>query len=83
MSVVDILMDTNKKLQKDTQEVFGRYNWRIDIERELKELGYSPFFEDCDEKIYQNTKCFDVLLYVDWINGGYSIYNRTVKSDIN
>ncbi len=73
-----------KLLQKETQQIFERFTWRDDIEEGLKDIGWKELFGDPDEKIYQNPKkTFELLLYVDWINGIYSLYIRTVKEAIN
>ena len=73
-----------KLLQKETQDIFQRYNWRDDIEEGLHDVDWIELFGDPDEKIYYNPKkTFDLLLYINWVDGIYSIYNRTVKENIH
>lgn len=71
-------------MEKQVIQVFQQFNFRYDIEEGLKELGFEEFFGDLDEKIYftPNRK-HNILVYVNWIDGGYWIYQRTFKEDIN
>jgi len=72
-----------KELQKQIIQIFERYNFRCDIERELDSLGFEEFFGDPDELIYFTpNRAHDILVYVNWIDCQYWIYQRTIKEEI-
>ena len=76
-------MPEKEQLKKKLIQIFDRYKWRDDIEEAIKEIGFEPFFEDPDEKIYFTPKrIHDILLYVNWINATFWIYERTQKLEI-
>lgn len=63
-------------------EIFDRFKWRSDIEDALKSLGFKVFFGDPDEKIYFTPKePHEILLYVNWIDNSFWIYERIEKID--
>jgi hypothetical protein len=70
-------------LEKQVIQVFERFNWRDDVEEGLRELGFKEFFGDPDEKIYFTpSRKHDILVYVNWIDGVYWIYQRTFNQSI-
>jgi len=73
-------MSEKDDLEKIVIEIFERYNYRDDIEKELESLGFNIFFGDCDEKIYFTpNRAHDILVYVNWIDGCSWIYKRSFK----
>ena len=66
--------------EKAIIEIFDRFNYRDDIERELESLGFEVFFGDPDEKIYFTpNEPHEILVYVNWIDGTFWIYKRIEK----
>ena len=69
-----------KALQEQVISIFKRFQNRELIESELGLLGFSEFFGDPDEKIYFTPeRVHDILVYVNWIDCQYWIYQRTIK----
>ena len=72
-----------KTLKKSIITIFDRFKWRNDIEEAIGELGFRLFFGDIDEKIYFTPqRDHDILLYVNWIDASFWIYERTEKLDL-
>ncbi|GAF88827.1 unnamed protein product [marine sediment metagenome] len=74
------LSEKQETLEKAVIQIFERFNWRGDIEEELRSLGFEIFFGDSDEKIYFTPKReHDILVYVNWIDACFWIYKRSFK----
>lgn len=67
-------------LLREIQEVFNRYGYRDDIERELRNLGFYPWFKERDDYLWGLKEGLqNILIFISWINGEAWIYFRIDK----
>lgn len=72
-----------KMMIQQIQKVIDRYNWRDDIEKGLKDIGFKKWFEERDDQIYGlDEDPQDLMIFISWINGELWILFRIEKIDM-
>ena len=72
-----------RNMIREIREVLNRYKWREDIERGLKRIGFTLWFEKRDDQIWGLDEIpQDLMLFISWINAELWIHFRIEKIDM-
>lgn len=77
-----------EKLKEKVLEIFDRYSWREDIERELQNIGFELWAlidDNEDEQIWaydKGTPNGQILVLINWMDGFAWLYEKTERINL-